>query len=95
MKPHHLTTLCDSTYALLGAAEAAERDPKQFEREELRRLLEPMLQAALPLFTMEEIERMALDGALAAHKGNRVAAAEALGISRRTLYNHLGRSEAA
>lgn len=38
---------------------------------------------------LDEVERQAILRALAAHQGNRSAAAAALGISRRTLYNKL------
>ncbi len=39
--------------------------------------------------TLDEIERAAIDGALRAHRGNRTRAAEALGISVRTIRNKL------
>jgi DNA-binding NtrC family response regulator len=38
---------------------------------------------------LDEIERRAILDALRVHRGNRAAAARALGISRRTLYNRL------
>jgi len=43
----------------------------------------------LPTLRIDELERMATEAAVARHPGDRKAAAEALGISLRTLYNKL------
>jgi two-component system response regulator AtoC len=47
--------------------------------------------AKLPAVTLAELERMAIEQALAEHDGNRKDAAAALGIGLRTLYDKLRR----
>ena len=61
-----------------------------------RRELRPALQNAEPM-KLKELERIAIDRAMARHGGNKTAAAEELGVSVKTLYNRLnvGTTEAA
>lgn len=94
VKLHQVSALCDGAYALLGAAEAAERNPADFDELELRRLMLPLLLAALPLYTAEAIKDLQAEAALAAHGGNAAAAAQALGVARGTLYNRRRRAAA-
>jgi DNA-binding NtrC family response regulator len=49
----------------------------------------PAPPADAPVFNLDELERRAIDRALAATKGNRTRAAKLLGISERTLRNKL------
>lgn len=88
MKPAQLHALADAAHALLGAAEAAERAPAEYDEAALREMLQPLLQAALPLYTAAELSQFQIEAAIEAHGGNRAAAADAIGISRRCLYNH-------
>ena len=98
MKIADLHDIADLSYELLHAAEEAERETLQARGMALdaavTMLLERLLRRALPLFSMEEIERMAVEGAVEVH-GGKAQAAEALGISRRSIYNHLSGEKAA
>lgn len=87
MTKTQLHALCDGAYQLLGAAEAAERDPEKYDEAALRELFEPLLRAVLPLYTREQVDELQLEEALRAHGGDTAAAARALGVSRRTMYN--------
>jgi len=98
MKIENLHRVGDATYNLHRDVEAAE-GAALMGNEVLLRLkktavedgIRETLRAILPLFTMAEIERIAAEGAVLVH-GDKVAAAEALGIARRTLYSWLARA---
>ncbi|MBI4020696.1 MAG: hypothetical protein HY369_00470 [Candidatus Aenigmarchaeota archaeon] len=90
MKIQDLHDIADRTFELLRAAEEAESELRHARGLALdaavRVLLSRLLRRVLPLFSMEEIERLAVEGAVEVH-GGKAQAAEALGISRRSIYN--------
>lgn len=59
----------------------------------LRRGVQTVSSQANMDFTLEEIIGQAIQQAVAAHNGNRAAAARQLGISRTTLWRYLGKAE--
>lgn len=83
----HATILCDTPPIL------PEHLPRHFADRRLRK----DLRATVPIGSMslKEMEMLAINEALERFQGNKVAAANALGVSLKTLYNRLNQSEAS
>jgi DNA-binding NtrC family response regulator len=79
----HATILCDAPPIL------PDHLPRHFGDRRLRKELR-----TLGPMSLREVESMAIHEAVERHGGNKVAAAEELGISLKTLYNKLNQSDA-
>jgi two-component system NtrC family response regulator len=80
----HATILCDAPPIL------PEHLPRHFGDRRLRKELR-----TLGPMSLREVENLAIHEAVERHGGNKVAAAEELGISLKTLYNKLNQSDSA
>ncbi len=78
----HATILCDAPPIL------PEHLPRHFADRRLRKELR-----TLGPMSLREVEALAIQEAVARHEGNKIAAAEELGISLKTLYNKLNQSD--
>jgi two-component system NtrC family response regulator len=78
----HATILCDAPPIL------PEHLPRHFGDRRLRKELR-----TLGPMSLREVEALAIQEAVARHEGNKIAAAEELGISLKTLYNKLNQSD--
>ena len=95
MKNNHLHAIADAAYGLLYAAELAEALPDHpMTQLQYQHARDHMLSVLLPVYTLEQIKDFAIDAAVDAHGGSKTLAADALGISRRCVYNRLERRSA-
>ncbi|MCC6781218.1 MAG: sigma 54-interacting transcriptional regulator [Planctomycetes bacterium] len=85
--PGNVRELRNAVYRLDALAQDAELGPELLEPEAL------VASANLPTLDLAQLEQLALREALRVADGNKAEAARLLGISRRSLYDRMGRSD--